>query len=790
MADTLFSNISDVETVRATIDRIVYNENGRVIAKIIPDPSWSRDPRNGNRKPTTALGSMMEPMVGQLYEFTGKIVFNDRFKTNQLEFEGYRTIPPTDERGIFSYLVDIARWVGPSTAKAIVSAFGTETLHILKTEPERVVALGLRGLGQDRVSEMQKSLVDNEALEAATVECNNILSGVLGPAQVRKAIRKWKCDAAHVIKANPYQLMQIHGIGFVSADNVHTKLGGDPRAMIRHGAALAHILGEAAQKDGHTRLTLVQVQAEGQRLVGGLRPEVLDLCIRDGSIETDTAMISLGSLAKAEQYIAGKITSALRGLCIYASPQDGGSLNLYPRIPTDGLADDQAAAARAFTDAPIFILCGAPGTGKTFTTARLVKALNDAGLRVGLCAPTGKAAKQMSLALAQVAGGTAVTIHSLLEPTVDDETGEFYFARDEHAPLPFNVLVIDETSMVDINLMRSLLRAVPETSRILIVGDHYQLPSVGPGAVLRDLLRAGVPSVELTMIKRNAGTIVRACHAIKDGRIPEPAPKLDLSKEDPDNWRHIEAGDPDDIKAKTRRIILEQLPKFSVDPFWGFQIISPTNEKGELSCESLNKVAKELINPAGIIEQKLGFGLGDKVVRLKNGKAPGQILPEAEEISGVQRRGGPEQQDQEIRIVNGDVGIVSDIESKTVTVQFRYPNRVVRLPRADANLRLAYCMTCHKMQGSEVPVVILPINAEIAKIPIVTREWIYTAISRAKLFIITIGSLAPLGSIIRRVGNTKRQTGLAERILFRQAHGNSRVKSEDEIRELVESMDL
>jgi exodeoxyribonuclease V alpha subunit len=761
MTTALFDADVEVETLRGTITRVLYNESGRVVAKINVAPE-SRKAPDGSRRPYTmsVLGSMAEPMIGQQYEFCGQVSFNGRFKSYEIRFDSYRTILPGDRDGIISYLIDVARWVGPSHAKALVDAFDSDTLRIIREEPERVRELQIAGLTDERIAQMQKSLRDNEQIEAATVEVNNLLGGVLGPATVRKAIKKWGCDAATKIKANPFVLGELYGVGFVSADAVHKKLGGDPADPNRHYAALLHVLHEAASREGHTILRMDRVQADAAKLIGGsLRPEVFTLCTEDeDSAGVDGAHVCLHAMGRAEAYIAGKLHSMMSQPVGDDEPSGPTPKPQFPAIDAAGLAPDQAAAVSAFEQAPVFLLVGAPGTGKTFTVARIVKSLTAAGLRVELAAPTGKAAKQMSLALAEVCPRNARTIHSLLEPQVDEETGEFSFSRGESNPLDCDVLIVDEFSMVDVSLCRSLLRAVRETTRLLIVGDHYQLPSVGPGAVLRDLLAAGVPHHELTEIKRNAGLLVRQCHAMKDGRTLAPVPKLDLDSGG--NWRHIEAGEPEEIKAVIEVLVRDKLPGLQVDRLWGWQLISPTNEAGSLSCEALNDLAKGIINPAAEPVKGLAFSVGDKVVRCKNGTCKGEMLAspaEAEDDCRVQGDG-------EIRIVNGDIGIVERIDAREITVRFRYPDRRAYVKKAEHHLKMAYCMTCHKMQGSEVPVVILPLHRSLSRLPMVTREWIYTAFSRAKSFIITVGDVDAVGPMVRKVAVGLRKTTLAERL--------------------------
>lgn len=741
----LFDTAVETHTIRGTITRLIYHERGRVIARIMMDLETSDRDANGKRRTvSTVLGSMTEPMVGQLYEFSGIIEFDSKYTQYQMRFDSYRTVLPTDRDGVASYLCDVAKWVGPKTASALIDAFGSDTLQVLREEPDRVVAANIVGLTADRVAEMSRSLKDNAALEAAAVELNNLLGKILGPATVRKALKKWGCDAGTLVKNNPYVLIELHGVGFDSADSVHKKLGRDPKDLQRHLAALCHILKSAAQKDGHTYLTRMNVEAEGKRLVGGLIPEVWAACEELELATTQGGIVCLGEYSKAEQYVGNKLVSML------ASDREATNARCYPVIDTEGLAPDQAAAVATIQNSPVAILTGAPGTGKTYTLARIVRSLTANGATVALAAPTGKAAKQMALALASVSGGSASTIHSLLEPCVNEETREFTFAAGPENPLPFDVVVVDEFSMVDINLCRNLLRALKETTRLLLVGDHYQLPSVGPGAVLRDLITAGIPSHELKEIKRNAGTIVKSCHAIKDGAIPVPDARLNL--ETGANWRHLEAGTSDDIKHTISMLFQENLREMGVDLLWGVQVISPVNDKGPLSCESFNTLIKSLLNPRPNAE-KLKFAVGDKVVRTKNGRAEGQYLND----DGSSPLGC----DGEVRIVNGDLGIVTDVDAKHVTCRLRYPDRIVRIPRSETHLQPAYCLTCHKMQGSEVDVVILPLHRDLSSIPMMAREWLYTAMSRAKRFIITVGHETAIKPIIQRVGNTRRQTMLA-----------------------------
>lgn len=739
-------------TVKAVLERIVWRKDRYIIGIAKPD----------GRRPIGVLGNMADPQEGQLYEFTGRWQRNDRFNKWDLHFSTYRTILPNDDQSIYHYLVRTAKWVGPETAEKLIARYGADTLSVLKNDPRRVIADQIHGLTLQRVEEMSKSLRDNERLEAVQLEVDRMIGGALGRSIVEKAIGKWGADAGHIIRRDPYRLMKLNGIGFVKADQVAMKLGIPAESRRRHAHAMLHVLSEQAAQNGHTRVAPLRFQAEVQQLIGDPHPKALRLCERAKRVQVTPQYVADAELGAAEQFIADK----LRALCM----QDLPPLLLTENVKelAETLEDEQRTAFNQAQVSPLLIVTGAPGTGKTYTVARIIAMWQENNLRIALAAPTGKAAKQMELALSQTVGLPARTIHSLLEAEVVDDV--FRFQRNADNPLDCNALVIDETSMVDVRLMLSLLAAVPDECRILLVGDHYQLPSVGPGAVLRDILAAGLPNVELTKIKRNAGRIVRACHAMKDGGIPEPAPKLNLPEGD--NWRHIDASTDSEIIEVVRVLLRKKLPDLGIDPVWQTQIISPTNERGSLSCAVLNRVAKEIVNPGPFID-KLAFSMGDKIVRTKNGKVAtagystcstcdgtGETSPGTKCLACVGR--GKISQGGEVRIVNGDIGVIKEVDEKFIYVDFLWPDRSVKIPRREHHLRQAYCMTCHKMQGSEIDVVILPITKALMGMPMVTREWVYTAMSRAKKFILTVGNLDYLPMALRRIGNTARVTALAE----------------------------
>ena len=409
--------------------------------------------------------------------------------------------------------------------------------------------------------------------------------------------------------------------------------------------------------------------------------------------------------------------------------------NLSPHISIDlkGLAPDQQEAFRLAMAHPVFIITGAPGTGKTTVLKRIIEQFAAWNKLIALAAPTGKAAKRMT----EVIGMQASTIHRLLGPEPRTFKGELYFGftRGINSPIPDDVLVVDEFSMVDISLAASLFRAVAAGTRVLIVGDHYQLPSVGPGAVLRDLLAAGVPSYELTEIKRNTGDIVKACHAIKDGRPAVPSPHLD--EKAGLNFRHIEESDPFEIQEIIRNLVTKRLPMRGHDPVWDIQVLSPMNERTALSCLDLNTLLQGALNIHPPIPG-IPFRVGDKCVQLKNEQINGEF------------------------VVNGDLGQIKNINDAEIEVLFLYPDRLVKIKKKAHHLRLAYCMTIHRLQGSESPVIIFPVHSCYGGF--FNRELLYTAISRARDICITVGEMHSLEAATGRVGNVRRITRLTELI--------------------------
>lgn len=419
------------------------------------------------------------------------------------------------------------------------------------------------------------------------------------------------------------------------------------------------------------------------------------------------------------------------------------------------LTPQQMSAVNMVRNNRLSLLTGGPGTGKTTTILEIINQAEKQNLKVLQAAPTGKAAKRMQ----ESTGRAATTIHAMLGSQFED--GQFSFYHNAERPLATDLVILDETSMITTSLMSSVFNAVDvHRTRMLLVGDPYQLPSVGAGAVLRDFLDAGIfPHVELDIIHRNSGRIVEVCHSIKDGRSYFPDDHLDLESENPVNLIHVERDTPEDIINAVEKIMCERMPLRGYDPVDQVMMISPVNSKGPLSCLNLNRRLRERLNPDPCKDSEaaaeelaeaeksgkhIGFRVGDKVIQTKNEKA----------ITV---------QNEATYIVNGDIGKIAGINDRKMTVDFFDPERRVVLPTRNNDLLHAYAITCHRAQGSEAPVVIVPIYQQFNYF--LSNSWLYTALSRGKEIVITIGNFGTIEKAIRNRTPNNRITRLKQRFI-------------------------
>ena len=693
-----------MEIITGTIGRINYQQDGFLIARLTSGES--------------VIGNCEDPQLWQEYEFRGDWDTHPKFG-KQFKFNLYRAILPQDLDGIRRYIIR-AKWVGIKVANQIVKTFAEESLQVLKNEPQKV-AEAIKGITLQRAEELSASLKNQEEMEQTVIELESLIGDQHLPKHtIPDLITKHRSNAPALIRQDPYwTLMQVRGVGFPTADRVAIlALGYDRESLPRRRAAVIHVLQEAADSRGHVWLTLTRLQEKVQELTGLPPGDALEKLLEEKAVVVEQTMVALADLSREEKLVAGRVQTLL---------DDQASLIESLSVDLKGLAPDQQEAFGLALQNPVFILTGAPGTGKTFTLRKIIEQFTAWNWKIALAAPTGKAAKRMS----EVIDLPASTIHRLLGPVFNGEQFSFFYGKEE--PLPFDLVVIDEFSMVDIRLASSLLQAIPKGARLLIVGDHYQLPSVGPGAVLRDLLAAGVPSFELTEIKRNSGDIVKACHAIKDDRPFLPSVRLE--PETGLNLRHIQESDPLRIQSIIRDLVAHRLPQRGYDPVWDVQVLSPMNERTALSCLHLNELLQEALNINPPIKGT-PYRLGDKVIQRKNEGIDGEF------------------------VVNGDLGEILEVTDHHIRVRFIDPERIVSVPRKDNHLALAYCLTIHKMQGSEAPVIILPVHSSFGGF--FNRELLYTGISRAQDICLTVGEWGALEQAAGRIGNARRVTRLTE----------------------------
>ena len=392
-------------------------------------------------------------------------------------------------------------------------------------------------------------------------------------------------------------------------------------------------------------------------------------------------------------------------------------------------------------DSRISILTGKPGTGKTTTVKAILDRADKEELTIIQAAPTGKAAKRMI----ESTGRYASTIHSALVAMIDN--GDFSFMINENNPFQVDLIIIDEASMITTDLFRHLLAGIDtKKTRLLMVGDTGQLPSVGGGAVLRDLIDSGIiPHTELDIIHRNSGKIVEACAAVHAGKTFSKENRIDLESENKINLIHVDCADQETILSAIETVVSERMPIRGYDPVWDVQVISPVNTRGVLSCDSINTKLRERLNTEPAVDEKSKFKPGDKVINTRNLKAL------------VHRRA------EEVVVVNGDIGKVVYVTDKKLIIDFYDPDRTVEIDKSKNSLLHAYCITCHRFQGSEAPVIIIPVHSSFAFFA--NRSWIYTAISRAREICITIGDFSAIESMVRNTRDTRRVTMLREKIL-------------------------
>lgn len=532
-----------------------------------------------------------------------------------------------------------------------------------------------------------------------------------GPILIDRVKKRWPLllDDAE-LRSNPYQLCDIDGVGFLSADRVAQEVFEiRPDSPLRTQAAIDHVLQQGEQQ-GHTGLPRHKLLADTSRL---LACEVDDdlLIPDDRKVVWCDGMLSRRRMLEAERSLARKLSTMMS-----ASP---GAPLAYR---TDGLAQDQIRALELMQGERVFVLTGCPGTGKTHLVKSLVEH-NDCS-KIALCAPTGKAARRLT----ELTGRPASTVHRLLDSRPREVPGHglrFSFGYNHGNRLPHRLVVVDEISMMDLRLASSLVEALHDDASLLLVGDAFQLPSVGPGAVLQDLLKARVPNFELTILKRQktGQLIARTCHSIRHH-------KKIIVEDDSADFFFVNCADADEVKQQTIEFATRRIPaKFGLDPSREVVTLTMFRTRGVLSVESLNATLRSELNPSARGD---GFAPGDRVIQTRN--------------------------DYTLGIMNGELGVVECRTPDSLLVSFDAPARVVEIPKGEQKLMLAWALTTHKGQGSEWRGVVVPLHNEQGFMA--NAHLIYTAISRARDVCVVIGPRSFLDWKVRDHSESQRHTRL------------------------------
>ena len=684
----------------------------------------------GHRELATVVGHAATISAGEWITATGEWA-NDNTHGQQFKAHFLRTSAPTSVEGIEKYLGSgMIRGIGPVYAKKLVLAFGEKVFDTIEAEPARLREV--TGIGPLRAKRITDGWAEQKVIREIMVFLH---SNGVGTARSVRIYKTYGTDAVQVMTENPYRLARdIRGIGFITADAIAMRLGVEKTAMTRVRAGISYALTDAMD-DGHCGLPTADLVPLAEKLLE-VGPDfirtALDLELAGGAVIADslgeTDCIFLASLYRSEQAIAQKLLALSRAKLPWAAIDADKAVPWVEKRVGIELAPTQVEAVRLALSSKVLVLTGGPGVGKTTIVNTILRILLAKDVNVLLCAPTGRAAKRMH----ETTGQEAKTIHRLLE--VNPIGGGF--KRNADNPLECDLLVMDEVSMVDVVLMNALLKAVPERTALLIVGDVDQLPSVGPGQILSDMIISGaVPVVRLTEVFRQAAKsrIIINAHRINEGLLPS------LEKpEGESDFYFVQADEPEIAVPRILDLVKNRIPqKFGLDPIRDIQVLCPMN-RGGVGARSLNIALQSELNPAG--ERKVErfgwtFAPGDKVMQIEN--------------------------DYDKEVYNGDIGYVDDVDSIDGELTASFDGREVIYGFGELDTLVpAYAATIHKSQGSEYPAVVIPVMMQ--HYTMLQRNLIYTGVTRGKRLVVLVGQKKAVAIAVRNVSGRRRWSKLKE----------------------------
>lgn len=725
------------QTLSGVVERVVFQneENGWTVLEVVSDEELQK-----------VVGVFPAVHAGEQLKLTGNWVEHPKFG-RQFRAQSCEQYLPTDTEAVFRYLASGAiKGIGPVTASALVQKFGDDTLRVIEEEPERLVQV--KGITARRAQEIGKEYREQFGLREILLA----FSGYgLTQSEALRCFKRWGASAVETIRANPYLLCSAGlYISFERADAIGHSMAHPHDAENRIQAGILHVLRHNLS-NGHTclpseKLVLAAsslLQVEPNEVTATLQDMIGNFTVRGETIK-DRLFIFLPDLYQAEKYIASRI-QLMGGVHTVSDTLLLKKIEQIEKQNNISYEAQQKKAIIAAVERGALILTGGPGTGKTTTLRAIITLLESMGERVEIAAPTGRAAKRMS----ELTGCEARTLHRLLEVEWD-ENDRPYFDRNEKKPLDIDALIVDEVSMVDTLLFESLLRALKSGCRLILVGDINQLPAVGAGSILHDLIRSNVlPMVELTEVFRQALTsdIVANAHRIVAGEMPT------LTKKDGDFFFL-----PQPSAEETARTVVDlchrRLPAgYGTSLFEEIQVLCP-GRKGVIGTVSLNAALQEIVNPPSDKKAEwqgngMLFRQGDKVMHIKNDYDIGWTRDDGTYGTGV---------------FNGDIGILEEISPRDKVLTVRYDDRVAQYTYDQAaELELAYAITVHKSQGSEFHTVLLPLFRQPPQL--CYRNLLYTAVTRAKSLLVAVGSGETLETMVGNSREMLRYTGLEHFIL-------------------------
>jgi exodeoxyribonuclease V alpha subunit len=715
---------SEREPLAGLVERVTFHnaDNGFCVLRV---------KARGHRDLVTVLGAAPSISAGEYIQASGTWE-NNREHGLQFRAAFLRASAPTSAEGMEKYLGSgLIKGIGPAFAQRLVSAFNEAVFEVIEHAPQRL--LEVEGIGPKRARRITSSWADQKVIR----EIMAFLQGHgVGTSRAVRIFKTYGADAIPLVTENPYRLARdITGIGFKSADLIAERLGIERTAMVRARAGIAYTLAEA-MSNGHCGLAEDELLIQAEKLLeipSSILAEALLAELATGAVVADTIegrrCIFLAHLWRAEKFIAQRLQTLIHERPPWPVIDVERALGWVEKKFGLKLAPSQrAAVALALASKPV-VVTGGPGVGKTTLVNSILKILCAKSVAVALCAPTGRAAKR----LAESTGLAAKTIHRLLE--ADPRHGGF--KRGETNPLQCDLLVVDEVSMVDVPLMAALMRALPPQAGLLLVGDADQLPSVGPGQVLANIINSAVvPTARLTEVFRQAAQsrIVTNAHRINRGQMPE----LSQAKEGSDFY-FVEADEPDDAAGKITEIVCRRIPaQFGLDPIREVQVLCPMN-RGRIGARSLNLDLQAALNgdpskPA-VVRFGCSFRSGDKVMQTVN--------------------------DYDKEVFNGDLGFVHSVDLEAQELVIDFDGRMVNYDFGELDeIVPAYAITIHKAQGSEYPAVVIPLSTQ--HYPMLRRNLVYTGITRGKRLVVLVGQRKALTIAVRDSQAERRWSKLHE----------------------------